>query len=115
MKELTHEQLSCLLTCRVPQRLPKYLREPLADAGLVSGHGGQSSTLTPRGRALVDVALRAVNAELAGERRDVCWHCGDVLVMRHEPPRCEWCPAFGECCEGDCREPGCAELAKEAD
>lgn len=42
---------------------------------------------------------------------DACWHCGAVLEP--EPPaHCDRCPAFDECDDAACTEPGClGELA----
>lgn len=52
------------------------------------------------------VLLRAPKDE-HGAGWDVCWHCRDCLIV--EVPRCEKCPAPGDCDDEDCEADGCVE------
>lgn len=57
--------------------------------------------------AILDtLELRAPKDE-HGAGWDVCWHCRDCLIV--EVPRCEKCPAPGDCDDEDCEADGCVE------
>jgi len=73
MPDLTHEHLRWLLRCQPPGWYP----HPEADDWLSSvpfarlepeDEYGEAYVLTPAGQALVDIALRAVNAELRSRK-----------------------------------------------
>jgi hypothetical protein len=65
-RELTREQLSVLcIVGASPRDLPEMIRRGFAKR--IDAYGRWRHELTPAGQALVDIALRAVNAQLRSE------------------------------------------------
>lgn len=89
----------------------------LATAGNSSGYQG-AALLAARAEALALAAIR-VRSQVAAQsrelerlradrgRQDSCWHCRDVLMTQE--PRCERCPARGDCDDENCQADGCVE------